>query len=172
MEETEVVGDDVGEGEVGGQGGDPAQRLVSFVEGLGPEIGGDGQAALDRGKNQVIFDEGLHEGVALGKMGVLEALLGGNEVGDVESDHGEEGSLEHGVVESSGAEAGGEDRLGGGDRDAPGIEGDLGIIGLSRRGGAGHGRGNGQEERKVDSGQEGSFDQRGGGQGDARKEGD
>ena len=169
-EEAEVVGDDVGEGEVGGQGNDPAQGLVALVEGFRSEVGGDGDSTLDRRENQVVLNEGFHDGVAFGKMGVFEAFPGGDEIGDVESDQRQQRGVEHGVGEPGAAEAGSEDGLGRSDRNESGVEGDPGEIGLGLRGGGGGGREH--EGGKASGGKERGFAQGGVSQGDAGKEGD
>jgi len=125
LEKADVVGDDVGEGKIGGDGNDPAEGLGSFVEGPGAEDGKDGQSALDGGEDGGVFDEGLHEGIALGEMGVLETFSGGNEIGDIEGDQGEERSVEHGVAEAGAAKSGLEGGLGGMDGNEPGVEVDF-----------------------------------------------
>jgi hypothetical protein len=171
LEEADVVGDDVGKGEIGGDGDDPAEGLGAFVEGPGAEDGKDGQSALDGGEDGRVFDEGLHDGIAFGEMGVLEAFSGGNEVRDIEGDQGEERSVEHGVAEAGAAKSGLADGLGGMDGHEPRVEVDFREIEVWARGRRG---------KKVERGEaversrrHRSFDEgRGGGQGDTGKEGE
>jgi hypothetical protein len=171
LEEADVIGDDVGEGEIGGDGNDPAEGFGAFVEGPGAEDGKDGQSALDGGEDGGVFDEGLHDGIAFGEMGVLEAFSGGNEVRDIEGDQGEERSVEHGVAEAGAAKSGLDDGLAGMDGNEPGVEVDFREIEVGFRGRRG---------KKVERGEavggsrrQGRFNEgrRGGGQGDTGKEG-
>jgi hypothetical protein len=137
LEEADVVGDGVREGEIGGDGDDPAEGLGAFVEGPGAEDGKDGQSALDGGEDDRVFDEGLHDGIAFGEMGVLETFSGGNEIGDIEGDQGEERSVEHGVAEAGAAKSGLDDGLGGMDGYESGVEVDFREIEGRFRGGKG-----------------------------------
>jgi len=144
LEKADVVGDDVGEGEIGGDGDDPAKGLGAFVEGSGAEDGKDGQSALDGGEDGGVFDEGLHDGIALGEMGVLETFSGGNKISDIEGDQGEERSVEHGVAEAGAAKSWLDDGLGGMDGNESGVEVDFREI---------EGRFRGRRGEKVERGE-------------------
>ena len=130
MKEPDVIGNDIGKGEIGGHGNDPAEGLGAFIESLGAEIREGGESALDGGKDGGVFDERLHEGIAFGEMGVLEAFFGRNKVSDVENDHGKERRFEHGVAETGKAEIRLDQGLGLRDGDGAGIEVDTGVVGL------------------------------------------
>lgn len=172
MKEADVIGDDIREGEIGGDGDDPAEGLGAFVKSPGSEDGNDGQPAFDSGEDGRILDEGLHDGIAFGEMGVLEAFPGGNEIGDIEGDQGKERGVEHGVAETGDAEAGLADGLGGMDGDEPGVQVDPGEIKFRFRGGGGK---KVETREAVESRrEERCFNEGGreGGQGDTGKEGE
>jgi len=130
LKEADVIGNDIGKGEIGGHGNDPTEGLGAFIESLGAEIGEGGESSFDDGKDGGVFDERFHDGIAFGEMGILEAFFSRNEVGDVESDHGKERGVEHGVAETGKTEVGLDKGLGMRDGDGTGVEVDTGVVGL------------------------------------------
>lgn len=100
--EADVIGDDIGEGEVRGEGDDPGQGLVLLVEGLQGDVGYRGDADLGCGKEDRAFYERLHQRIPFLESGVFEACAGGEIVGGVEGDHGREVDVEEGITRRGG----------------------------------------------------------------------
>lgn len=86
VDQPQIVGHDVGHGEVRGQGKHPSQASIAFIHLLQTDIGEGADADFNGGECGRALDDAFHKGVPFLEAGPLEGFERGKIIGRVQGD--------------------------------------------------------------------------------------